>query len=204
MSGGKGGSTSTELPGYLQDFQKENMANARLLAELGYSPYTGPEVAAVNPWEELAAVNQGQMSKAFNMGAPDGSIASRMPEVVTAPDGSSGYSSFPIFNQAVSELQNVAPAYDARYKSLMGLPKYSSRGGVYNTPSYGDPYAGNTVMQAIRDAGGVAPQEPAVDPQKLLQLGSLLSSRGHLSNSSGSNMLQGLANMSSRGLMGMM
>ena len=154
--GGKGGSSSTELPAYLQAFQQQNMHEANQLADLGYLPYTGPEVAAVNPWEEQAAYNQAQMSNAFNMGAPEGTVASRMPDVVTGPDGSQGYSSFPLFQQAVAEMANVAPEYDDRYRHRMNLPQnvpiYENRGGqvgVLDTAIRGDsnlahyPYMGD-------------------------------------------------------------
>lgn len=189
MSGGKGGSTSTELPGYLQDFQKANMRRAEELSTLGYSPYTGPEVAAVNPWEEIAGVNQAQMSGAFNMGAPSTSIASRMPETVTAPDGSEGYSSFPIFNQAVAELANVAPEFDQRYKSQLNLP------------SYGDPYEAGSAAAALRDIGGVGPEKEGFDKNKLIQMGGLLASMGN-QQSMGQSALQALAGMSAGGLLG--
>ena len=188
MSGGKGGSTSTELPQYLQSYQKELMGEAGELSDLGYLPYTGPEVAAVNPWEELAASNQAQMSTAFNMGAPEGTMASRMPDVVTSPDGSSGYSSFPVFDQAVADLQNVAPEFDQRYKSQMGLPQNRS------------PYEAGSAADALHQIGGVGKVEQSrFNPNAMIQLGALLSGRG--AGGSGSSALQMLAGMSGKGLL---
>jgi hypothetical protein len=127
MSGGKGGSSTQKLPGYLKDFQKRNIARGENLADIGYMPYTGPEIAAVNQWEEVANLNQNQMSGAFNMGTVPGSVASRMPETVSA-GGVEGYSSFPVFQQAVEELRNVAPDYDQRYRENYGI---GTDGSIY-------------------------------------------------------------------------
>jgi hypothetical protein len=133
--GSKAGSSSQKIPGYLRDFQERNIARGEGIADIGYLPYTGPEIAAVNPWEE--AVNQGviDQSAAFNMAAPEGTIASRMPETVGGEGGvPAGYSSYGTFQQAVNELQNVAPEFEQRYREQFNIPQggniYGDVGGV--------------------------------------------------------------------------
>ena len=48
--GGKGGSTETkvEVPEYLQDAAIANLDYAGQMADIGYIPYAGPEIAAFN------------------------------------------------------------------------------------------------------------------------------------------------------------
>ena len=54
MSGGKGGSRSqsTEIPAYIEDAAKSNLALADKISNIGYTPYYGPDVAAFSPMQE--------------------------------------------------------------------------------------------------------------------------------------------------------
>ena len=54
MSGGKGGSTtsSVEIPEYIEEAARRNLAKAEDISQIGYVPYYGPDVAAFTPFQE--------------------------------------------------------------------------------------------------------------------------------------------------------
>lgn len=66
MSGGKGGSTTsqTQIPDWIAEPAQRNIARAEEAQQVGYIPYTGPEVAAFSPTETAlmqSRANTGQM-----------------------------------------------------------------------------------------------------------------------------------------------
>jgi len=73
MSGGKGGSTTSEqkIPEWIEGPAKANLEKARLAGEIGYMPYYGPEVAALSPMQKSAMQNTTGAMSAFGM-APAG------------------------------------------------------------------------------------------------------------------------------------
>ena len=115
--GGKGGSTSTEvsIPAWLEDAAKSGLARGTQAAGIGYVPYRGPDVAALTPMQEAAMANTSAASSAFGLGASPMPGAG-MPAAQTFAGGVRGYSSAPIYDQAVSELQMRDPA---QYSKLM-------------------------------------------------------------------------------------
>lgn len=108
--GGKGGSTSTEvsIPAWLEDAAKSALARGNQAAGIGYVPYQGPDVAALTPLQEAAMFNTSQASSAFGLG-PSPAPSAGMPTVQTFADGTRGYSSFPLYEQAVNALRMRDP-----------------------------------------------------------------------------------------------
>ncbi len=83
MSGGKGGSQSTkvEIPKWMEDAAKKNLARGEAISRIGYVPKFGPDIAAFNEADRAARSNVNAMAQAFGMaGAGDFS----MPETVAA------------------------------------------------------------------------------------------------------------------------
>jgi len=116
MSGGKGGSTTqtskVEIPDYLEEPIKRNIAKAEDLATIGFTPYMGPEVAAMTPMQQAAMQNTSSAAQAYGLGAAPGQEV--MPQPQTFAGGVQGYSSFPIYEQALAELQSRMPGqYEA-------------------------------------------------------------------------------------------
>lgn len=112
MSGGKGGSTTSkvEIPAWLESAAMENLARGRHVAQLGYAPYYGPDVAAMTPLQISA--NQGLASAAGAFGLPGGGLSmgtEGMPTQQTFAGGVQGYSSGGLYDQAVQELQMRRP-----------------------------------------------------------------------------------------------
>ena len=108
------GSTTTEtkIPKYLESAAKGNIARADQIAQIGYVPYYGPDVAAMTPMQMAAGGNINAAADAFGLGMPT-SAGAGMP---TAMDygGMGAYSSGGLYDQALAELQQRAPAqFDA-------------------------------------------------------------------------------------------
>ena len=74
MSGGKGGSktVSTEIPSYIQDAAKSNLALADKISNIGYTPYYGPDLAAFTPMQDAAFQNTQDAATAFGMNSGAG------------------------------------------------------------------------------------------------------------------------------------
>lgn len=116
MSGGKGGSetTSVKLPKYLEDAVKANIQRGQSVAQLGYTPYYGPDVAAFTPMQEAAFANTGQAASAFGLGGGGMTGMEGMPQAQTFANGVRGYSSAPLYEQSLDMLQQNAPGqYEA-------------------------------------------------------------------------------------------
>ena len=110
----KGGSTTTsvEVPEYIEEAAKRNLNRAEGIANLGFVPRYGPDVAAPTPLQEASMRNTASAAGAFGL-AGSGDPMAGMPQAQTFAGGVRGYSSAPIFEQSVSELQARRPGqYD--------------------------------------------------------------------------------------------
>jgi len=121
MSGGKGGEQKQELPKWLDQRSQALLERADKTARLGYMPYYGPDVAAINPMEAASMRGAGAAATAF--GLHDGSdVMAGMPEAQTFAGGVQGYSSAPLYEQSIAELQQRAPGIMDQYKTLFVDP----------------------------------------------------------------------------------
>lgn len=106
--GGKGGSqsTSVQVPAWLESAAQQNLGRADQVSQLGYTPYYGPDVAAMTPMQIAAMQGTNQAASAF--GLPTADPMAGMPQ---AQDygGMSAYSSAPMFEQSVAALRANAP-----------------------------------------------------------------------------------------------
>ena len=163
--GGKSGKQKTEIPGWLEDRAKTFMERADKSSQIPYMPYMGPDVAALNPMERQSMNNSVAAASAFGLGGGINPTAG-MPE---AQDfgGVQGYSSFPIYEQAVNELNLRAPGATRQYNDLfvdpapgvdstyydpsnpehMEIREAQSQGGIQYPPGY-------EWMQFLSNRGG--------------------------------------------------
>jgi len=95
-----------KIPEYLEEAGKIAIQQAQNIQQMGYMPYMGPEIAAINPYEQAMAQNVGQMASAFGMSAPS-SLDMGMPTVTQG--GMTGYSSYPIYQSAMERLREQRP-----------------------------------------------------------------------------------------------
>ena len=77
MSGSKGGgrTTKTEIPEYIEDAAKSNLALADKISNIGYTPYYGADVAAFTPMQDAAFQNTQDAASAFGMNTGAGQYA---------------------------------------------------------------------------------------------------------------------------------
>jgi hypothetical protein len=129
MSGGTNQEKVT-LPKFFETALQQQVGLSRDAAQTGYVPYYGPEVAAFSPMQEASFQSTDTMAEAFGMPTTQGQ--QYMPE---AQDfgGAMGYSSAPIYEGAVSELQARRPGQAQRLQGFAVDP-VTGRSGQY-TPS---------------------------------------------------------------------
>jgi hypothetical protein len=145
--GGKGGSTSTEvsIPAWLEQAAQSGLARGTQAAGIGYVPYRGPDIAALTPMQEAAMANTSAASSAFGLGASPMPGAG-MPAAQTFAGGVRGYSSAPIYDQAVNELRMQNPE---QYAKLMAPFSGGGQFGITSMP-----------MGSMAPAVRRAPNEP--------------------------------------------
>lgn len=129
--GGKGGSQSSkvEIPPWLENATKANLARAEQAAQIGYMPYYGPDVAAITPTQQLGMQSSMDAAAAFGLAPRGADVMAGMPHAqvftgVGANEGNPlgmnvrGYSSQPLYQQALDELQARDPEQMQRYQAL--------------------------------------------------------------------------------------
>ena len=112
MSGKGGGSTSTvAIPEYIEAAAQRNLNKAERISQLGYVPEYGPTVAAFTPMQQAAFQNTADAASAFGMGPQmsQQDMMGGMPAPTTYAGGVQGYSSAPIYEQMLSELEARRP-----------------------------------------------------------------------------------------------
>ena len=114
MSGGKGGSQTTqvEIPKYIEDASRANIAQGKEISQIGYVPYYGPDVAAFSPMQQAAMQSTADFGAAFGL-MPQIDAMAGMPQAQTFAGGIRGYSSAPLYEQAVAELAARRPGQAA-------------------------------------------------------------------------------------------
>ena len=136
--GGKGGGSTTvqEIPKWIEEPAKRNLARAEDIQKMGYQPYIGIDVAAQTP-QTLAANQMGiGAAEAFGMVQPNTlSATTGLPKTYEV-DGVRGYSSAPLYEQAVSAARTRDPrgakAYDALFPASNAPRRFggTTSGGV--------------------------------------------------------------------------
>lgn len=143
MSGGKGGSsTSTvQIPEYIEKAAQRNLNKAEQISQIGYTPYYGPDVAAFTPTQQAAFQNTSNMAGAFGMAAP---TSTGMPQATDFGGGLMGYSSAPLYENAVSQLRRNRPG---QYNAITGMFIDPRTGAAPSAPTI-DYTAYDTAAQA--------------------------------------------------------
>ncbi len=116
-SGGKGGSQSTQvaLPDWASSAAQTAVEQGQAAGQVGYVPYMGPDVAAMTPDQEAAFAATNQAASAFGMPTSSGA---GLPEAQTFSDGTQGYSSYSLYEQALDQLRETNPA---QYAAIQGF-----------------------------------------------------------------------------------
>jgi len=122
MSGGKGGgsTSSTQIPDWIKEPTQRSVQRAEEVSNIGYMPYYGMDVAGFNPTQQMAMGQNIQTAQAFGM-APQGQVnpLAGLPQAQYDPTtGFSGYSASPMYEMALSEIEQRQPTFMQRYQDL--------------------------------------------------------------------------------------
>jgi hypothetical protein len=107
--GGKGGSQTqqTQIPDWIREPATRAIDRGERIAEIGYTPYMGPDVAALSAPQMGAMANTGAAASAFGMGGGDPMAGMPAPE--TFAGGMQGYSSYPLYQQTQEAFAQAYP-----------------------------------------------------------------------------------------------
>ncbi len=123
MSGGGGKSGSeveeTSIPEWIKQPAIRNLQRAEDVQRIEYMPYRGPEVAGFTPSQISAFQNNLDTARAFGLAAP-GSVMDGIPTPSTFAGGVSGYSTMPLYEEALAETTAAQPDAVAQYNALFG------------------------------------------------------------------------------------
>lgn len=124
MSGGKGGSQTTEvkIPKWLEGAARSNIARGQYASQIGPIPYYGPDFAAFTPMQNAAFQNTADAMGAFGMAAPSGGAVDGMPQPDRFAGGVRGYSSGSLYDQALNELRQANPGQFKAINSMFINP----------------------------------------------------------------------------------
>ena len=127
MSGGSKEDKVT-LPKFYETALQQQIGMAGDVSSTGYVPYYGPEVAAFSPQQQAAFQNTNQALGAFGMQAPtQQQQQSYMPEAQNF-GGFQGYSSQPMYQQAVDAHAAANPAQAEHLQSFTINPQTGDLG----------------------------------------------------------------------------
>lgn len=151
--GGKGGKNTTEtekdLPDWLKQPAIRNMQRAEDVQRIEYMPYRGAEIAAFNDTQNLAMNNNLATAKAFGLLDASSTMKAEdmMPTPTTFDGGFKGYSSMPLYDQALAETKAQQPGAIAQYEALFGAPAMAQLNASRNS-------------SRRRSGGGAPPSRP--------------------------------------------
>jgi len=114
MAGSNKTTTANTVPAYLSEAGQNTLNRATDVSRIGYTPYYGPDVAAMTP-AQIAAM-QGTNIAASAFGLPTVDVTAGMP-TATNYGGMSAYSSGSAYDAALAELKARFPAQFAAIMS---------------------------------------------------------------------------------------
>jgi len=145
---------SVEMPAWAQQASQEAIQMAREAGRIGYMPNYGPQVAALSAPQEMAMQNNYDAAAAFGMAPQGGDALAGMPEAQTFAGGVRGYSSAPLFEQAVREFEMRNPQQAAQYNQFFvprgqgSQPSYpTGQPSMFASPTY--PGGGESWMDMV-------------------------------------------------------
>lgn len=180
MSGGKGGSQTSkvEIPQWIEQPTIRNIARAEQVAQMGYQPYYGPEVAAFTPMQQQAMQSQYDAAAAFGMAPMGGNAMAGTPTPTEYTGGLLGYGSGDLFEQSINEFQKRQPDQAEIYSSQFvgpdvgnqdfyppgNQPPYSGLPPGYTPPLMGNPL-GYNINQGAPNSSFVGGSTPSAQPE---------------------------------------
>jgi hypothetical protein len=128
VMGGGSQTNKTEIPAWLENASRENIAMGNQVAGIGYTPYYGPDVAAFTPMQQASFQNTGQAANAFGMAGGGMTGMEGMPQAQQFAGGVSGYSSAPMFQETMAALEANNPGQFAAIQNMFINPQTGAGG----------------------------------------------------------------------------
>ena len=118
--GGKGGgqTTTASIPDWVKEPSVRNLARAEAAQKIGYMPYMGADVAAINPLQQQAMQSNYDAAAAFGMAPVGGNAMAGLPQAQDFGGGVMGYSSYPMFEASQQQFAAQQPNTQAAYDQL--------------------------------------------------------------------------------------
>jgi len=150
MAGSNKTTTANTVPAYLQEASKGLVSRATGVSNIGYTPYYGPDVAAMTP-AQIAAM-QGTNTAASAFGLPTVDPMAGMP-TATNYGGINAYSSGTGYEAALAELKARFPAQFAAIMSQFIDPITGLMAGASNTAQSSSPSMPQIVASLMNPSG---------------------------------------------------
>jgi hypothetical protein len=142
--------SETKVPEWQNRAARDALAAANRVANIGYTPYYGPDVAAMTPMQMAALQGTNQAASAFGM--PTSDLSKGMPKAQNF-NGVMAYSSGDMYGQALAELKRRNPEqYAALMAQFMPERAQGNGGGGGNGGNGGG--GGNGGSNRSRGNGG--------------------------------------------------
>lgn len=113
MSKGGSQTSTTQLPEWLEQPARRNIARAEEISQIGYMPNLGPQVAAFTNPQYQAMANNNRLAQAYGMQTQ----AIDVPDAQTFAGGLQGYNSWAPAEEGIRNLQRNRPH---QYNAVMG------------------------------------------------------------------------------------
>ena len=114
---GGSATSTTKVPKWQEDAAIAALNRSQRVADIGFAPYFGPDVAALTPLQLAAMRGTNQAASAF--GVPTADLAAGLP-VAQDYNGMQAYSSGGLYDQAVNELRTRHPEQYAAIMAQFG------------------------------------------------------------------------------------
>lgn len=136
--------TTNSIPAWLEDAGQGVVDRSQQVADIGYVPYFGPDVAAFTPQQQASFAATNDAASAF--GLPTGSYSG--PQAQDFGGGLMAHSSAPTFLNSLSALMQANPG---QFDAVAGKQAGAIRGLLGSQPQGG----GNDIWAALmRNYGG--------------------------------------------------
>mgnify|MGYP000353780774 CR=1 FL=1 len=121
MSGGKGGSQSSQvqIPAYMEDALKQQIARAQAVQSMPYAPIMGPTMAGFTGGQRAGLESQAALAQRMGIISPEYDVASGyMPGAMDVGNGLTAYASYPGAKERVIAAFAENPELERQFKGL--------------------------------------------------------------------------------------
>jgi len=121
MSGGKGGSQSSQvqIPGYMEDALRQQLARAQAVQNMPYAPIMGPTMAGFTSGQKAGMESQAALAQRLGIIPQEYDVSSGyMPGAIDVGNGLTAYASYPGAKERVISAFEENPALQRSYESL--------------------------------------------------------------------------------------